>query len=79
MCVTAMRRKIRAAMAAHSEHHGLAQHLRDLAPDWLFYRVIEEPVWLYILWVTVCVVLSAAIIYSILSGSVPCPDPGSGC
>jgi len=55
------------------------RRFRDRLPRWLFYRVVEEPVWLYLFWLTICVVLATATIYSILSGSVPCPDPTSGC
>jgi hypothetical protein len=60
-------------------HEGWRRRLRNRMPDWLFYRLIGEPVWLYLFWITLCVVLAIGTTYSILSGSVPCPDPTSGC
>jgi hypothetical protein len=55
------------------------RRFRDRLPRWLFYRVVEEPVWLYLFWLTICVVLATVIIWGILSGATPCPAGTPGC
>ncbi|HEY8767119.1 MAG TPA: hypothetical protein VIP09_07645 [Dehalococcoidia bacterium] len=52
---------------------------RDRLHQFLFRRVFGEPVWLYLFWLTVCVVLSTVIIWGILSGATPCPAGTPGC
>jgi hypothetical protein len=43
------------------------------------YRLIGEPVWLYVLWLTICLVVSIAIIWGIVSGEASCPAGTPGC
>ena len=45
----------------------------------LTYRIIDEPVWLYLLWLTICLVISVAIVWGILSGEASCPAGTPGC
>jgi len=71
-------------------HAGRSSRIRGVMPDTdeglvprvrriLNHRIIEEPVWVYIVWITICTVLTVAIIWGILSGSTPCPSGTPGC
>jgi hypothetical protein len=78
MSLWSSERRIHATMAV-DEGDGAPERFLDRVHRLMFTRVIGEPVWLYVLWFTVCAVLAIGTTYSILSGSVPCPDPTSGC
>ncbi|MEO8458230.1 MAG: hypothetical protein ABI559_10495 [Chloroflexota bacterium] len=58
-----------------SERRDLIGRLREL----MTYRVVGEPVWLYVLWLTICLVVSVAIVWGIASGAASCPAGTPGC
>jgi hypothetical protein len=58
-----------------SEPDDLLTRVRRL----MTYRIIDEPVWLYVLWITICLVISVAIVWGILSGEASCPAGTPGC
>jgi hypothetical protein len=66
-------------MTLDGEDDSGAQRFRDRLHEFMFRRVIGEPVWLYLFWLTVCVVLSTVIIWGILSGATSCPAGTPGC
>jgi Fe2+ transport system protein B len=78
MCLRASGRSIFLTMAVQDDD-GRTERFFDRVHRLMYTRVIGEPVWLYVLWIIVCLVLAIGTVYSILSGSVPCPDPTSGC
>ncbi len=61
--------------AMDSEPDDLLTRVRRL----MTYRIIDEPVWLYVLWITICLVISVAIVWGILSGEASCPAGTPGC
>jgi hypothetical protein len=58
-----------------SEPDDLLTRVRRL----MTYRIIDEPVWLYVVWITICLVISVAIVWGILSGEASCPAGTPGC
>ena len=66
-------------MLAIVASNSIARRLVDLIHRAMIHRIVDEPVWAYLLWLTICGVAAVAIIWGILSGAASCPAGTPGC